>query len=192
MNDCRCHSGSAISQHGDRAASRCLPACLSLRHLLSIPVQGRIVPRIFSAADFCAGRRIFSDLCELPADFSVAYFRGGFLRRSESILRRILWWIFGGFLSGPKPCKLQIKIAESCSPKIHRILHRMLAVVNITLSPYSSPHASPADFCELQSDFVADFFRGVFCESLADFFMADFHGGFPRRIFVRHCARIPH
>ena len=94
MNDCRCHLGSAISQHGDRGAGcRCLPVCSSLRHLLSIAIQGlhgEFMRRIFSAAD----------LCELPADF-----RGGFCEgfRSQSC---------GGFLSGPKPCELQLNIAE--------------------------------------------------------------------------------
>ena len=80
-NDCRCHLGSAISQHGDRASSRCLPACLSLRHLLSIAVQGRIVRRTCSATDFCAGRRISSaaDFHEFSWRIFVAGggFRGG-------------------------------------------------------------------------------------------------------------------
>ena len=73
MNDCRCHLGSVISQRSDRVASRCLPACLSLRHLLSIAVQGRIVRRTFSAADLCAGRRFFS-----AADFWQRFFGGFF------------------------------------------------------------------------------------------------------------------
>ena len=37
--------------------------------------------------------------------------------------------VFGGFVSGPDPCRLHVNIANSYSPKIHRILHRMLAVV---------------------------------------------------------------
>ena len=107
MNVCRCHLGSTISQHGDRESSRCLPACLSLRHLLGIAVQGRSlhtvdchravdVWRIFSAADSCGlpadfrggfPRRISAADC--AADFSVelSISCGGFLRR-----------IFGGFV----------------------------------------------------------------------------------------------
>ena len=92
MNDCRCHLGSAISQHGE---------------------HGGFLRRIVFAAEFLWIARGFSQR---------TLFCGGFRHRT---LRRT----FGGFSSGPKPCKLHIKVAEISSPKIHRILHSMLAVV---------------------------------------------------------------
>jgi hypothetical protein len=122
--------GSTISQHGDRESSRCLPAYLSLRHLLGIAVQGR---SLHSGLPLCGGfswRISAADFCEFPADF-----RGGFSRRISAAdfaadHRRILsiscGGFCGGFFSGPKPCKLHIKIA----PKIH---HKN--------PPHSSPHA---------------------------------------------------
>ena len=161
MNVCCYHLGSTISQHSDRESSRCPAACLSLRHLLSIAVQGR---SLHSGLSLCVGffpRRIFAycrriSVADFAADFpfDLSTSRCGFLRR---------------ICSGPKPCKLHVKIA----PKIH---HK-----NPT---HSSPHARlvcdytlPAFFTALFTacfaacpstgilhyfTYTADFFRGGF------------------------------
>ena len=183
MNVCRCHLGSTISQQGDRESSRCLLACLSLRHLLSIVVQGR---SLHSGLSLCGGFawRTFSaaDFCVLPGGFS--------WRISAADFAAHLSKSWGGFcvrfVSGPKPCKLHINIAL----KVHH-----------TNPPHSSPHARLVCDCTLPASFTAcfaacpstdilhyvtytaDFFRGGFCA--ADFF----RGGFlSRRIFARRIS----
>ena len=182
MNVCRCHLGSTISQQGDRESSSYLPACLSLRHLLSSAVQGR---SLNSGLSLCGG-------------FCVAdFFRGGFSRIAGGLSWRISEADFaadlskscggfcGGFCSGPKPCKLHVKTA----PKIY---HKN--------PPHSSPHARLVCDCTLPAFFaacfaacpstgilhyvtyMADLFRGRPCA--ADFCAADFFrdGFLPRRI----------
>ena len=157
--------------------------------------QWRILRRI-SVADFRGGFPWRISVADLLGGFCVADFRGGFAWR---ILRRICDLFGGGFAadfskscggfcggflrricSGPKPCKLHVKIA----PKIHH-----------ENPPHSSPHARlvcdytlPAFFTAcfaacpstgiLHYAYTADFFRGGFAQwtfarrisSAADFF----------------------
>jgi len=115
-----------------------------------------------------------ADFCEFPADF-----RGGFSRRISAAdfaadHRRILsiscGGFCGGFFSGPKPCKLHIKIA----PKIH---HKN--------PPHSSPHARLVWFTFFAAFFTACFAArpstGIlyYVTYTADFFCGGFlRGGF--------------
>ena len=99
------------------------------------------------AVDLCGGFSA-ADFYVLPADF-----RGGFLRRISAAdfaaespvdLSKSCGGFRGGFCSGPKHCKLHVKIA----PKIHHknpphfSPHARL-VCDYTLPALSSPHASP-------------------------------------------------
>ena len=130
-------------------------------------------PWRISVADLLGGFCVFFG-GGFAADFSKSCggFCGGFLRR---------------ILSGPKPCKLHVKIA----PKIH---HKN--------PPHTSPHARlvcdytlPAFFTACFAacpstgilhyvTYTADFFRGGFCA--ADFFRGGFlRGGFCAADFFR-------
>ena len=116
----------------------------SIRHAVFVAdFRGGFPWRIF-VADFQWRilRRI--SVADLLGGFCVADFRGGFAWR---ILRRILLFFGGGFAadfskscggflrricSGPKPCKLHVKIA----PKIHKN------------PPHFSPHAHARLVCD--------------------------------------------
>ena len=79
-------------------SSRCLPACLSLRHLLSIAVQSRC---LHSGLSLCSG-------------FVWRIFRGGFLRIAGGFSWRIAAADFRGGFAAESPVDLSKSCGDFC------------------------------------------------------------------------------